>query len=267
MRRSSEASMSRATAGSSPSLIRTPAVVCGTYRWQTPDLQPDSWMAWAISSVTFFSSVRRVVRMRSVRVMPPGFTLLRFRPGRRDAGHASVGDELAHVFVGMDDDAEIHAVNGGVAAENFHGTSELGGSDSKVRGFDGFERALEPGDDVGFFRDAFFHFLRQVGRHFRSRIAGQVKIRDGDVHIDFARRADVLRRAPGEFFFGRSFGEGDELARDVSPFAVVALPDAFGNGLRVSGPRREHCAKEKQHEQHSLHFDLRRPAASYCCRA
>ncbi len=41
--------------------------------------------------------------------------LLLLRPGGRDAGHAGVGDELAHVLVGMNDDAEIHAVDGGVA--------------------------------------------------------------------------------------------------------------------------------------------------------
>src|SRR5260370_8946703 len=36
------------------------------------------------------------------------------RPGRDHAGHARVGDELAHVLVGVNDDAEIHAVYGGI---------------------------------------------------------------------------------------------------------------------------------------------------------
>jgi hypothetical protein len=38
-----------------------------------------------------------------------------FRPRGRDAGHAGVGNELAHVLVGVNDDAEIHTVDGGVA--------------------------------------------------------------------------------------------------------------------------------------------------------
>src|SRR5882724_6775955 len=41
-----------------------------------------------------------------------------FGPGGSDAGHAGVGDELTHVLVGMNDDAQIHAVDGGVAIGN-----------------------------------------------------------------------------------------------------------------------------------------------------
>lgn len=41
-------------------------------------------------------------------------------PGRDDAGRASVGDELTHVLVGVNDDAQIHAVDGGVAIGDVH---------------------------------------------------------------------------------------------------------------------------------------------------
>src|ERR1700751_4092877 len=40
----------------------TPAVVCGTYKWQTPDSIPESRTRLSISAVTFLNSVRRVVR-------------------------------------------------------------------------------------------------------------------------------------------------------------------------------------------------------------
>src|ERR1700733_8873822 len=60
--------MSRATAGSSPSLTRTPAVVWGTYRWHMPSVQPDSRTAASTSAVTSLSSVRREVLTTSVRV-------------------------------------------------------------------------------------------------------------------------------------------------------------------------------------------------------
>src|SRR6267142_3972217 len=41
-----------------------------------------------------------------------------FGPGGSNAVHAGIGDELAHVLVGMNDDAQIHAVDGGVAIGN-----------------------------------------------------------------------------------------------------------------------------------------------------
>jgi len=46
------------------------------------------------------------------------------------------------------------------------------------------------------------------------------------VHVDFAGGADSGSRAEFEFFFGSSFGEGEELFGDVAEFAVVALPKA-----------------------------------------
>src|ERR1700692_2039647 len=35
----------------------------------------------------------------------------RFGPRRHDAVHAGVGDRLAHVFVGVHDDAQVHAID------------------------------------------------------------------------------------------------------------------------------------------------------------
>ena len=45
-------------------------------------------------------------------------SLLVFGPGRDDAGHASVGDELAHVLVSVNDDPQVHAVDGGIAIDD-----------------------------------------------------------------------------------------------------------------------------------------------------
>ena len=71
------------------------------------------------------------------------------RPGRRDTGHAGVGDELAHVFVGVDDDAEIHSVGGGVAISDVDFAMKVGSCCFRVSLLYDFERALEPGDDFG----------------------------------------------------------------------------------------------------------------------
>ena len=45
-------------------------------------------------------------------------SLLVFGPGRDDVGHASVGHELAHVLVSVNDDAQVHAVDGGIAIDD-----------------------------------------------------------------------------------------------------------------------------------------------------
>src|SRR5256885_1517890 len=42
-------------------------------------------------------------------------TLLQGRPRGSHAGHAGVSNELAHMFVGVHDNAEVHAVDGRVA--------------------------------------------------------------------------------------------------------------------------------------------------------
>src|SRR5580704_10210280 len=59
--RSKAASMSRATSGSSPSLIVTPAVVWGMKIWQTPAVIPDAPTQRFTSGVMFTHSVRREV--------------------------------------------------------------------------------------------------------------------------------------------------------------------------------------------------------------
>src|SRR5690348_488787 len=69
--RSKVASMSRATSGSSPSLMVTPAAVWGTYKWQTPDETPDAAKQRFTSEVMSTHSVRRDVFKRNVSVRNP----------------------------------------------------------------------------------------------------------------------------------------------------------------------------------------------------
>ncbi len=77
-------------------------------------------------------------------------SLLLFGPGRDNPGHAGVGDELAHVFVGVDDDAQVHAVRVGVAIIDVDLALEVLRSDGQMGLPDSVERALEPVDDLGF---------------------------------------------------------------------------------------------------------------------
>src|SRR5713226_2594136 len=70
------------------------------------------------------------------------------RPGRDNAGHARVGDELAHVLVGVNDDAEIHAVDGGIAISDVDFAREVFGRHRRVGFLHGVERTLEPVDDL-----------------------------------------------------------------------------------------------------------------------
>src|SRR5213592_4716424 len=105
----------------------------------------------------------------------------------------------------------------------------------------GVQGALEPVYDVGFCGDRLFHPLFRVGGHFGPRNAEQIKIREGDVHVDFAGGAHARRGTPGEFFFGSGFGEREQLAGHVAPLAVIALPDSFrgrlesGRAMTASG--------------------------------
>ena len=65
---------------------------------------------------------------------------------------------MAHVLVGVDDYAEIHAVYGGVAIGYVDFAVEIFGSDGGVGLFYGGERTLEPVDYVGFGGHALFPF-------------------------------------------------------------------------------------------------------------
>jgi hypothetical protein len=48
-------------------------------------------------------------------------------PGRHDTGHARVPDQLPHVFVGMNNDAKIHAVNRRISIGNVDFTLKIVG--------------------------------------------------------------------------------------------------------------------------------------------
>src|SRR5712671_3691337 len=174
-----------------------------------------------------------------------GWVLLLLGPGRGYAGHAGVGYQLAHVLVGVDDYAEIHAVYGGVAIGNVDFAVEVFRGDGGVGFFYGSERTLEPVDYVGFGGDALFHFDLEFGGHFRAGDAEEIEIGQRDVHVDLTRGTHTRRGTPGEFFFGGGFGQVDQLFGDVLPLAVVALPDSFGRGLRGQRTRRDHQQQQQ----------------------
>src|SRR5580700_4891904 len=94
------------------------------------------------------------------------------RPGRGDAVHAGVGDELAHVLVGVDDDAEIHSVGGGVAISDVDFAMKVGSCCFRVSLLYDFERALEPADDFGLGGHRSVHSFFVIGGELRpSRYA------------------------------------------------------------------------------------------------
>src|SRR5205807_2774513 len=57
-----------------------------------------------------------------VRLIGPGL-----RPGGNDTVHAGVGNELPHVFVVVNDDAEVDAVHGCVFVHDFNLTLKVAG--------------------------------------------------------------------------------------------------------------------------------------------
>src|SRR5260370_31752331 len=97
-------------------------------------------------------------------------------PGRDDAGHAGVGDELAHVLVGMNDDAQVHAVHGGIAIDDGDLALEIFRRDRQMGLLHGVQGALEPVDDFGFCGDGLLHAFFQVGGHFWTGHVQQAKI-------------------------------------------------------------------------------------------
>src|SRR5262249_17282520 len=87
----------------------------------------------------------------------------------------------------------------------------------------------------------------------------QAEIRDRDVHVDFAGGAHSRRGTPREFLFGRGHGQCDQLARDVAPLSVVALPESFIRILRQQRARAE--SEQKNYENYFSH-DLSPPTSS-----
>src|SRR5215472_9628623 len=67
-------------------------------------------------------------------------------PWRHDAGHACIGNKLAHVLVGVNNDTEIHAVHVGVAVVDVNLALKVLWRDGQVGLLDGFKRALQPVD-------------------------------------------------------------------------------------------------------------------------
>src|SRR5260370_9382088 len=81
--------------------------------------------------------------------VPRKASLLFFGPGRDDAAHASVGDELTHVLVGVNDDAQVHTVHSGIAIGDVNLALAIFRRDRQVGLLTGTERALERVDALG----------------------------------------------------------------------------------------------------------------------
>jgi hypothetical protein len=150
-----------------------------------------------------------------------------FGPWRSDAVHARVGDELAHVFVGMHHDAEIHAIDGCVAALDFEFAGHVFGVGGEMRLLDGFERSLEPGNDFRLGSDVLLRTLFEIGWHLGASGAEEPEVAEDDVHVDLAGGANSGGGPPCELVGGSGFSESNELVGDVTPFAIVALPEAI----------------------------------------
>ena len=60
-------------------------------------------------------------------------------PGWRDAVHSGVGDQLAHMFVGMKDDAEVHPIDRRIAAFDLNTAGKFTGLQSRPPHLDRFE--------------------------------------------------------------------------------------------------------------------------------
>lgn len=161
------------------------------------------------------------------------------RPGRDDAGHAGVSDELSHVFVVVDDDAQVNPIHGGVAVFDVDFAGEVLWRLGEMGLLDRIERALQPLDDLGLRGHGLLHARLVVGGHFRAGLTEEPEVRDGDVHVDFAGGADAGRGTPGEFLGRRGFGQRDQLLRDVLPLAVVAFEDSLGQSLSAHQGRSE----------------------------
>ncbi len=170
------------------------------------------------------------------------------------------------MLIGVHDDAEIHAVNGGVAVGDVDFALEIGGRHFGVGLFDGVERALEPGDDFRLGSNGLVHPLFVIGGHLGASDAEKIKICIDDVHVDFAGGTNAGRGAPGKFVGGSGFGESDELLRDVEPLAVVALPEAFRIFFILRAARARSGENENHEKEHdceaSVHLDMRMVAKS-----
>src|ERR1700689_4813329 len=79
--------------------------------------------------------------------------------------------------------------------------------------------------------DRFLGVFFQVRGHFGAGFADQVEIRQHDVHVDFAGGTDSGRGAPCKLFRRSGFGQRNQLAGNMFPLAVVALPDSLGSSL------------------------------------
>ena len=92
-----------------------------------------------------------------------------------------------------------------------------------------------------------FRMADASGGIVSAGLSEQEVIRDHDVHVHFAYRADAGGRTPTEFVGGRRGGERVDLSGSVVELGHPALPDSRRNALRVR-QKSEHHHAERQAE-------------------
>jgi len=85
----------------------------------------------------------------------------------------------------------------------------------------------------------------EIVRGLDSSDVQQKKVADGDVHVDFADRADAWSGPPRVFLSGHCFGECDELLRGEPS---VPLDIQHGNRLIAEPAKRASTEERRQNE-------------------
>ena len=188
---------------------------------------------------------------------------------------------VAHVFVVVDEDAEVHAVDGDGFAFDGDFAGELGGGDAGVSVADGFERAAQGVDDFGLGGEGFFEVVvGHIRGHGGAGDAEEVEVGLRDVDEDFGDGADAGGRAPGVFGGGDSLGEGEKLAGGRGPIRRRSLPRCLrswsqGRGaLRAWAWRSVGVSRTRRNKSFFMgkHLSLRSPKLRWltiwrpCCR-
>src|SRR3569833_3489861 len=92
--------------------------------------------------------------------------------------------------------------------------------------FYGLQRSLEPGDDFGLGSHVLLRPLFEIGRHLGAGGTEEPEVREDNMHVDLTGGAYARRGTPRELVSWCRFGQGNQLVRNVAPFAIVALPQA-----------------------------------------
>src|SRR5271166_5873388 len=164
--------------------------------------------------------------------------LFQLRPRRSNAVHPCISDELPHVFVGVDEYAQVDPIDLGIHPVNFYWPLQVTRFCRQTRRLHSLNGALQPVDDLCLLGDGLLHvWRRNIGRQLRPSPTQQVKVCQRHMHIDLAHRAYARSGPPVEFLCRSRLRQRNQLSARVVPLAVIALPEAFQ--LRVQGGCRK----------------------------